>query len=217
MDPQPPNDKSLNTRDFLKVAGATGGVLTAIGFGLFEWRKNQEKEQTSRVAVLDLFNLPKPISDKIEIRNLNDNNEIIQAAKDQFLRDNGGHGDTVIQVMDSWPFQSQTPAEKLSILPAVKFGAVTKDRIGNPTVNIEISEKKIIDLLYQTDSPVVNMSFEVGQLSATLVLKQEEYQNRNAPLPHILKVGETIVYRVTKVRRSLKSNMIRCWILPIKK
>ncbi len=185
---QPKTKRKISRRDFLKLAGA--GLLLAAGADLvIVYTKDQkERERGGKVAVLDMF----------DIRGQNTidfDGDTKQIINNSFGNEYGGHGETVSAVMNKLKFNTNEPQEQISIVSAVKIGEEAIDKVGNKTVNLEITEKEIIKLIGQTESGTINMSFEVGKIPVTIVTKQEKLKNPSAPLPGITRIGSTEIYK----------------------
>ncbi len=104
------------------------------------------------------------------------------------------HGNSVINAIDVIrkfllsEHKTKDP-KTVSIANAVKIGGINHDTIGNPILDASISPKAIDELISSSQECVINMSFEVGDFSSKLLLKEEIAANPN--------LGQTWPQRVT--------------------
>ena len=86
---------------------------------------------------------------------------------------------------------------QVSIASAVKFGEVEFDELGNPTMQVNISQEAVEKLISQNPESIINMSFELGEFSVTYEwrekkLKYPEMANQG---PSKTSIGETTSYK----------------------
>lgn len=111
------------------------------------------------------------------------------------------HGRNVVEVIKSTanflnPSEIAPSPAQASIASAVEFGKLEFDEIGNPAMHLAISPEVVEGLVAQSSESVINMSFQLGDISLTYSLydrrlKHPEMANQG---PGKRTVGETTTY-----------------------
>lgn len=177
------SDKILSRREALRVIGTA--AATVVGMNIFkgDTPRSPEIELNSRVLVLDFFDVPKPSRENLLDTIPQTDDEIKSLVEDYYKQNFGNHGEGVVGVMQKTAEQigdkNYKEPNKISILPAVSVGEIKKDELGNITVIAEISEAEVEKVVSQTDSSLVNLSFEVGKFDVHIDLTKRRVEGAN--------------------------------------
>lgn len=116
------------------------------------------------------------------------------------------HGNNVTQVMKAAatsianPNKEYSPPSKLSVARAVQFGGLKYDKMGNITLNFEISAEEIEKMISKMGNNVrvVNMSLELGRLPMTYIMYSERFKHPelvNTGIGGIVTINGVTIYK----------------------
>lgn len=184
-------EKPIGRRAVLKMIGLAGGLLGAGGAVKLSL-EHREREQESRVAVLDIFGLendadaqfPEDQLLESEPRTQNEAAQLMTRAVKGEYKD---HGKVVMRVFQTMGRDITHDTTQLSITEAIILNQTKFDYLGNPTISFEIPKEKIVNMVRKTNAGVINMSFEPGKQEATYRWKKETQK-----YPEILRSLSTV-------------------------
>jgi hypothetical protein len=195
MDNEPPF--RISRRKALEKFGKLALIAGTSGFLPGEKQKTPEVILNSSAVVLDFFNLEQgelPTSLPTTDESVKD---YVVAA---FKKDRGDHGALVVKVGqkadENFGFSALAEPTQISVAEAFEAGDVRWDKIGDPTVDLMLSAKKIDQLVGQSAQKVVNLSLQVGKFPVTCDFRQlrSKYPEMIVPRPSMVRINGVASY-----------------------